>query len=220
MLGLPQSKLKVVPLEIGGGFGGKIAIHGEAVAVRLAQKCRRPVKLVLSREEVLQGGSGRAAGGADRHRGRRRRGRPARRHRRHLSAGCRRLAGPEPVARDAGLGRALPVPQPQPAGLRRRHQQAAHRGLSRARRHPGRLRHGAGDGHAVPAARHGPAGVPQAQRLGDRQHHADRHAVSVDRPHHHPRARGRARLLARSAAQGPLSRAGAGWRSATGAARP
>ena len=45
-------------MEIGGGFGGKIAIHGEAVAVRLAQKCRRPVKLVLSREEVLQGGSG------------------------------------------------------------------------------------------------------------------------------------------------------------------
>ena len=58
MLGLPASKLKVVPLEIGGGFGGKIAIHGEAVAVRLAQKCRRPVKLVLTREEVLQGGSG------------------------------------------------------------------------------------------------------------------------------------------------------------------
>ena len=62
MLGLPQSKLKVVPLEIGGGFGGKIAIHGEAVAVRLAQKCRRPVKLLLTREEVLQGGSGPAAG--------------------------------------------------------------------------------------------------------------------------------------------------------------
>jgi CO/xanthine dehydrogenase Mo-binding subunit len=58
MLGIPLSRIKVVPLEIGGGFGGKIAIHGEAVAVRLAQKCRRPVKLVLTREEVLQGGSG------------------------------------------------------------------------------------------------------------------------------------------------------------------
>jgi CO/xanthine dehydrogenase Mo-binding subunit len=62
MLDLPASRLKVVPVEIGGGFGGKICIHGEAVAVRLAQKCRRPVKLVLSREEVLQGGSGPAAG--------------------------------------------------------------------------------------------------------------------------------------------------------------
>ena len=62
MLGVPSSQLRVVPLEIGGGFGGKIAIHGEAVAVRLAQKCRRPVKLLLTREEVLQGGSGPAAG--------------------------------------------------------------------------------------------------------------------------------------------------------------
>ena len=61
MLGMPQSQLRVVPLEIGGGFGGKIAIHGEAVAVRLAQKCGRPVKLVFTREEVLQGGSGPAA---------------------------------------------------------------------------------------------------------------------------------------------------------------
>ena len=170
MLGLPQSKLKVVPLEIGGGFGGKIAIHGEAVAVRLAQKCRRPVKLVLTREEVLQGGSGPAAGalidiavGA-------RQGRPPRRHRGHLSHGCGRAARAEPVAGDAGLGRPLPVPQPQPARFRRRHQQAAHRGLSRAGRHPGGFRHGAGHGRAVPAARHGPAGVPQAQRVGDRQH--------------------------------------------------
>lgn len=62
MLGLPQSKLRVVPLEIGGGFGGKIAIHGEAVAVRLAQKCARPIRLVLTREEILQGGSGPAMG--------------------------------------------------------------------------------------------------------------------------------------------------------------
>lgn len=62
MLGMPQSKLKVVPMEIGGGFGGKISIHGEAAAVRLSQKCGRPVKLVLTREEVLQGGSGPAAG--------------------------------------------------------------------------------------------------------------------------------------------------------------
>ena len=62
MLGLPMSQLKVVPLEIGGGFGGKIAIHGEAIAVRLAQKCRRPTKLMFTREEMLQGGTGPAAG--------------------------------------------------------------------------------------------------------------------------------------------------------------
>jgi xanthine dehydrogenase molybdenum-binding subunit len=61
MLALPQSQLKVVPLEVGGAFGGKIVIHGEAVAARLAQKCGRPVRIVLTREEVLQGGSGPAA---------------------------------------------------------------------------------------------------------------------------------------------------------------
>ncbi|MGY6646353.1 MAG: xanthine dehydrogenase family protein molybdopterin-binding subunit [Salinarimonas sp.] len=58
MLDWPMSKLKVVPMEVGGAFGGKISIHGEALALRLAQKSGRPVKLVLSREEVLQGGSG------------------------------------------------------------------------------------------------------------------------------------------------------------------
>lgn len=62
ILGLPQSRIRVVPLEVGGAFGGKIALHGEAVAVRLAEKCGRPVRLVLSREEVLQGGTGPAAG--------------------------------------------------------------------------------------------------------------------------------------------------------------
>ena len=58
LLGLPQSRLKVVPLEIGGGFGGKITVHLEPVAVRLAQRCGRPVKIVMTREEMLAGGSG------------------------------------------------------------------------------------------------------------------------------------------------------------------
>ena len=62
MLRRPMSQLKVVPAEIGGGFGGKISIHGEAAAVRLSEITGRPVKLVMTREEVLQGGSGPAAG--------------------------------------------------------------------------------------------------------------------------------------------------------------
>ena len=61
LLDLPQSKLKVIPLEIGGGFGGKITVHVEPIAARLAQKCGRPVKIVMSREEMLAGGSGPAA---------------------------------------------------------------------------------------------------------------------------------------------------------------
>lgn len=62
LTGFPTSRLKVVPMEVGGGFGGKIVVHGEPAAVLLSRKCGRPVKLVLSREEVLQGGTGPAAG--------------------------------------------------------------------------------------------------------------------------------------------------------------
>ena len=58
ILGLPQSRLKVVPLEMGGGFGGKITVHLEPVAARLAQLSGRPVKMVMSRADVLAGGSG------------------------------------------------------------------------------------------------------------------------------------------------------------------
>ena len=58
LLGIPQSKIKVVPLEVGGAFGGKIVIHVEPLAARLAQMTGRPVKIVTTREEVLSGGSG------------------------------------------------------------------------------------------------------------------------------------------------------------------
>ncbi len=61
ILGIPQSRLKIVPLEIGGGFGGKITVHLEPLAARLAMSCGRPVKMVMSREELLAGGSGPAA---------------------------------------------------------------------------------------------------------------------------------------------------------------
>lgn len=59
--GLPQSKLRVIPLEVGGAFGGKINVHLEPYAVRLAQITGRPVKMVMSRADTLMGGSGPAA---------------------------------------------------------------------------------------------------------------------------------------------------------------
>ncbi|MGW9330724.1 xanthine dehydrogenase family protein molybdopterin-binding subunit [Bosea sp. NPDC055594] len=61
LLALPQSRIKVIPLEVGGAFGGKITVHVEPLAARLAQLTGRPVKIVTSREEVLQGGSGTGA---------------------------------------------------------------------------------------------------------------------------------------------------------------
>ena len=54
LLGKPLSSIRVVPMEIGGGFGGKIPVYLEPVAVMLAERSGRPVKLVMSRAEVLR----------------------------------------------------------------------------------------------------------------------------------------------------------------------
>ena len=53
ILGIPLSRLKVIPTEIGGGFGGKIPTYGEAAAALLSRKSRRPVKVVMNRTEVF-----------------------------------------------------------------------------------------------------------------------------------------------------------------------
>ena len=55
ILEIPVSNVKVTPMEIGGGFGGKIPVYMEPVAALLSQKTGRPVKLVMSREDVFVG---------------------------------------------------------------------------------------------------------------------------------------------------------------------
>jgi len=55
ILDLPVSRLKVTPMEVGGGFGGKIRIYVEPVAALLSKKAGRPVKIVMSRRDVLEG---------------------------------------------------------------------------------------------------------------------------------------------------------------------
>ena len=54
ILGLDVSKLRVTSSEIGGGFGGKTHVWIEPVALALSRKAGRPVKLVMSREEVFR----------------------------------------------------------------------------------------------------------------------------------------------------------------------
>ena len=49
------SRVKVVPMEIGGGFGGKINAYMEPMAAILSKKTGRPVKMIMTREEVLIG---------------------------------------------------------------------------------------------------------------------------------------------------------------------
>ena len=54
MLGMPVSKIRVIPMEIGGGFGAKGIVYSEPVAALLAKKANRPVKVTMSRTEVFE----------------------------------------------------------------------------------------------------------------------------------------------------------------------
>jgi len=54
ILEIPISKLRVIPMEIGGGFGGKVGVYLEPVATLLSRKSgHRPVKMTMSRSDVL-----------------------------------------------------------------------------------------------------------------------------------------------------------------------
>ena len=54
LLGVPVSKVKVVPMEIGGGFGGKIAVYLDPVAAVLSRKSGQAVKLIMDRASIFQ----------------------------------------------------------------------------------------------------------------------------------------------------------------------
>jgi CO/xanthine dehydrogenase Mo-binding subunit len=54
LLGMDVSKLRVTASEIGGGFGGKTTVFIEPVALALSRKAGRPVKVVMSRDEVFK----------------------------------------------------------------------------------------------------------------------------------------------------------------------
>ncbi|MET0507646.1 MAG: xanthine dehydrogenase family protein molybdopterin-binding subunit [Burkholderiaceae bacterium] len=53
-LGLPMTRLRCQTPRIGAGFGNKMESHVQPVVVLLAMKARRPVKLILSREEDFE----------------------------------------------------------------------------------------------------------------------------------------------------------------------
>ncbi len=52
-LKLPMTQVRIIPTEIGGGFGGKNSATVEPICALLAIKTRRPVKIVLTRAEEL-----------------------------------------------------------------------------------------------------------------------------------------------------------------------
>ena len=55
ILSLPESMVKVIPMEIGGGFGAKGVTYLAPVTAALAKKSGRPVKITMSRKEVFEG---------------------------------------------------------------------------------------------------------------------------------------------------------------------
>jgi CO/xanthine dehydrogenase Mo-binding subunit len=54
LLGMDIGKVRVTASEIGGGFGGKTVVYLEPLAVALSKKAKRPVKMVMSREDVFK----------------------------------------------------------------------------------------------------------------------------------------------------------------------
>ena len=53
VLDMPVSNIRVIPMELGGGFGAKLRLAFEAFPALLAMKTGRPVKLVNTREEAF-----------------------------------------------------------------------------------------------------------------------------------------------------------------------
>ena len=62
ILGMPESRVRVMPAEIGGGFGGKTRVYLTPLAAVLSKKSNRPVKMVMDRISVFDA-SGPAPGG-------------------------------------------------------------------------------------------------------------------------------------------------------------
>lgn len=54
VLGMDTGAIRVIPAEIGGGFGGKTVVYLEPLAIKLSEKAGRPVKMVMTREEVFR----------------------------------------------------------------------------------------------------------------------------------------------------------------------
>ena len=54
ILGVPEGKVTVIPMEIGGGFGAKTYVHVDPVAALLSKQSGHPVKVTMSRTEVFE----------------------------------------------------------------------------------------------------------------------------------------------------------------------
>ena len=53
VLDVPISRIRIIPMELGGGFGAKLRLCIEAFPAMLSLKTNRPVKMTATREEVF-----------------------------------------------------------------------------------------------------------------------------------------------------------------------
>ncbi|MDY0399865.1 MAG: molybdopterin-dependent oxidoreductase [Bacilli bacterium] len=53
-LGLPLSKIRIIKPRVGGGFGGKQALHGEMFVALVTMRTGKPSKIVFTRQEVFE----------------------------------------------------------------------------------------------------------------------------------------------------------------------
>ena len=221
LLGMPQSQIKVVPLEVGGAFGGKI-VHARRARGRAPGAEDRPAgEDRHARAEKVMVGT--RAGG--------RRGRS-----RCASAPTAKGSitaidgryyidtGGIPGTATTLLMQASAAPY-QCDNLRLEgFDVVTNKPRTEAYRGPGGIQAAFAMEQAIDmlaqklASRS--AGAAPAQRGRHGQHHADRHAVPADRADHDPRSRGGACLSGPTRSARASFRAGVAWRSATGAARP
>ena len=169
LLGIDLSNIRVIPAEIGGGFGGKTLVYLEPLALALSKKSGRPVKMVMTREEVFRA-TGPTSGADGRGEDRRQEGRHHHRRAGGAEVSGRRLPG---LAGAAGLhgGFAMyDIQNVDVTGYDVVSATAEGRGLSRARRADLVLRRRKRDRRARPQARHGPdRAAPEERGQGRHQ---------------------------------------------------
>ena len=172
ILQMPGHRLHFVGGTVGGGFGGKVDVIVEPIAILGAKLTGRPVSFIYSREEEMQISSPRAAEKIVIKDGVMKDGRiVARKVTGYTDAGAYSRHSPYGAQKGAGaLSRPLHDPECLDRHLLRLHQPHAVLRHARLRRHHRRFRAGGADGQAGPADRHGPARIPLHQRLSRRRH--------------------------------------------------
>ena len=171
LLGLDISNIRAVPMEIGGGFGGKTLVYLEPVAIALSKKSGRPVKMQMTRDEVFRA-SGPTSGATI-----------------EVKLGAKKdgtiVAAKQVLKYQAGAFPGSPIgpgcmcglamydmPNVDVARLRRGQQPAEGGGVSRARRADLVLRDRKRDGRPGAQAGHGPDCVAREERRPQRDEDA------------------------------------------------